>query len=140
MRYRSAWRRLTGPAYTYSAVALEVHDGDTFTAEIDLGFHVHFVTSVRLLGCNAIELGQPGGREAGDHLQALLVGQTIYLRTVKVDKYGGRYDAQVTVVIAGVSMDLATTLIEQGWAAAWDGKGPRPTPAWPRVAQMIGEQ
>jgi endonuclease YncB( thermonuclease family) len=133
VRYRTSWRRIIGPAYTYSALVLAVHDGDTFTAEVDLGFQVHVVTSVRLLGCNAIELADPGGVEAGEHLRGLLLGQGIYLRTVKPDKFGGRYDAQVTVTIAGVALDLATVLIEQGWAAPWDGKGPKRVPPWPRM-------
>lgn len=133
MNYRTTWRRLAGPAYTYAAKVLAVHDGDTFTADVDLGFQVHVQTQVRLLGCNAIELVDPGGVEAGQHLREILLGQTVYLRTVKTDKFGGRYDAQVTVTIAGVSLDLVTTLIEQGWAAAWDGKGPKRVPPWPRV-------
>jgi len=135
MRYRTSWRPLTGPAYTYTAAVLTVHDGDTFTAVIDLGFDVTITTSVRLLGCNAIELGQPGGVEAGANLRQLICGKAIYLHTVKADKYGGRYDAQVTVPGVG---DLATLLIADGWAAAWDGKGPRPTPPWPRQAAGDG--
>lgn len=129
MRYRTSWRPLTGPAYTYTATVLAVHDGDTFTALVDLGFDVALRVKLRLLGCNAIELGQPGGTEAGDNLRQLINLRTVYLHTVQVDKYGGRYDAQVTLPDIG---DLATKLIADGWAAAWDGKGPRPVPPWPR--------
>jgi endonuclease YncB( thermonuclease family) len=131
MRYRTQWRKLSGPAYTYAGKVLSVHDGDTCTVVVDLGFSVQYVTAVRLLGCNAIELAEPGGKEARDNLAGLVLDQAVYLHTVKPDKFGGRYDAQVT--LPGDS-DLATLLIAEGWAAAWDGKGPKPIPAWPRVA------
>jgi endonuclease YncB( thermonuclease family) len=124
--------KISGPAYTYAAKVIAVHDGDTFTADVDLGFQVHVQTAIRLLGCNAIELADPGGKEARDHLTTLLIGQQVYLRTVKPDKFGGRYDAQVTVTIAGVGLDLVTTLIAQGWAAPYDGSGQKRVPQWPR--------
>ena len=129
------------PAYTYAATVTGVHDGDTVAVDIDLGFGVHTIQHVRLLGCNAIELAQPGGVEARDHL-ASLFGLTstsvnnlahVVLRSVKVDKYGGRYDAAITLTNAGGG-DLVTQLIADGWAAAWDGKGPKPVPPWPRAA------
>jgi endonuclease YncB( thermonuclease family) len=131
MKYRTSWRALRGPAYTYAATVLDVHDGDTIKVRVDLGFvPVLIETSVRLLGCNAIELDAPGGMESRDHLRALALGQSVFLRTVKPDKFGGRYDAQVT--LPG-DVDLVTTLIADGWAAPWDGKGPKPVPVWPRV-------
>lgn len=123
---------ITGPAYTYSARVLAVHDGDTFTADVDLGFQVHVVTSIRLLGCNALELTEPGGKETRDYLSSLLVGMSIYLRTVKVDKFGGRYDAQVTLP---PDTDLVTLLIAEGWAVPYDGRGPKRVPVWPRMVQ-----
>lgn len=131
MRYRTSWRRLAGPAYTYSAKVTAVHDGDTFTADIDLGFQVHALTAVRLLGCNAIELDDPGGKEARDNLASLLIDQKVLLRTVKPDKFGGRYDAQVTLPDG---RDLVTLLLADGWATPYDGKGPKHVPPWPRVA------
>ena len=131
MNFRRTWRRISGPAYTYAGRVIAVHDGDTMTAVVDLGFGVQYVTAVRLLGCNAIELAAPGGLESRDNLAGLVLDQPIYLHTVKPDKFGGRYDAQVT--LPG-DTDLATLLIAQGWAAPWDGKGPKPAPVWPRVA------
>lgn len=41
------------PAYRYSATVTAVHDGDTFTADVDLGFGVWLrKQTFRLLGCN----------------------------------------------------------------------------------------
>lgn len=130
MKYRTEWRKLPGPAYTYAGRVTAVHDGDTLTVDVDLGFFVHHITDVRLLGMNAIELAAPGGVESRDHLATLVLDQPVFLRTVKPDKFGGRWDCQVT--LPG-DTDLATLLIAQGWAAPWDGKGPKPVPVWPRV-------
>jgi endonuclease YncB( thermonuclease family) len=123
-----------GPAYTYAAMVIAVHDGDTITVSIDLGLHVMlFGQQVRLLGCNARELGMPGGLEAREHLRALLPlpPATVTIRTVKPDKFGGRYDAALTLVDGS---DLVSRLVAEGWAAAWDGQGPKPVPPWPRIA------
>jgi hypothetical protein len=53
---------VTGPAYRYRAVVTAVHDGDTITADVLLGFHITRSQVFRLLGCNARELADPGGR------------------------------------------------------------------------------
>jgi endonuclease YncB( thermonuclease family) len=50
--------------YTYNATVVGVHDGDTCTLDIDLGFRTHRIQPVRLAGCNARELADPGGQEA----------------------------------------------------------------------------
>lgn len=68
-----------------------------------------------------------------DNLAALLpTGTRIVLRTAKPDKFAPRWDALIeTPDIA----DLTTHLIDQQWAAAWDGQRlPKPVPPWPRVA------
>jgi endonuclease YncB( thermonuclease family) len=119
--------------YEYAATVIAVHDGDTCTADIDAGFYVHVITPIRLLGCNAIELAQAGGVEARDNLAALLLGQHVTLRTVKPDKFGGRYDAAVTLPDG---RDLVAVLIAAGWAVAWNGRGKAPVPVWPRLADL----
>jgi endonuclease YncB( thermonuclease family) len=117
--------------YTYAARVVRVIDGDTLVADVDLGFQmwVH-AQSFRLLGINAREHTQPGGREAAAHLSATLAPDTVVrLTSVKPDKFGGRYDALITLPDGS---DLATVLISTGWAAAWDGSGTKPLPPWPR--------
>lgn len=115
--------------YRYAATVLSVHDGDTFTASVDLGFDLVFRTAVRLNGCNARELSMPGGVEARDNLRGLLpVGQQVVLTSVNWDKFGGRVDADVE--LAGA--DLVTQLVTANWLARWDDKGPKTLPPWPR--------
>lgn len=133
--------------FTYRGQVLEVHDGDTVRidldlgvgsrhGDIDLGFDVHITgrrlrlrEDVRLYGCNAIELSQPGGPAAAAHLAALLpVGTWVSVQTIKADKFGGRYDAKITLADG---RDVTTVMCADGYAAAWDGVGPKPVPAWP---------
>lgn len=124
-----------GPAYRYTAVVVEVHDGDTFTADVDLGFGVWLRgQSYRLAGCNARELAEPGGIEARDHLRVPLpAGARVTLTSIRPDKYGGRYDAAVTLPDGS---DLTNLLVADGWAALWNGRGSRPVPPWPRAAGL----
>jgi endonuclease YncB( thermonuclease family) len=131
----------------WRAQVTDVHDGDTLTtavvlglaahgADHDYGFHIYkesdklvLHADVRLLGCNAIELRDAGGVEARDHLLTVMpIGTWITLTTEGPDKYGGRYDAAVTLPDGS---DLVQQLIAGGWAAAWNGQGTKPAPAWP---------
>lgn len=123
--------------YEYFAIVQKVHDGDTCTVDLDLGLDTwkHGLT-LRLYGCNARELNQPGGTEARDNLSSLIPpGTKVIVRSYKInkdlphDKYSGRYDAAVALPDG---TDLVTFLLAQQWAAAWDGKGTRPVPPWPR--------
>lgn len=125
--------------YTYVATIRSVYDGDTIHADIDLGFGItkgndesHVPGALlRLRGCNARELHEEGGKEAREALRGILAaGTVVTLRTVKPDKFGGRYDA---VVELPDGEDLVERLIAEQWVAAWDGEGERPVPPWPRT-------
>lgn len=117
--------------YDYRAVVERVVDGDTVRLTVDLGFDTWHTGCFRLLGLAARELDQPGGPEARDHLAELLpVGARVSVQSVKVDKYGGRYNAAVT--LPG-GTPLAGLLIDTGWAAPWSGRGVAPLPPWPRL-------
>lgn len=111
-----------------AAVVTAVHDGDTLDLAVDLGFYVTFQLTARLAGMNAIELAMPGGVEARAHLLTLCpVGARVSVTVLSVDKYGGRYDC---LVLAG-GVDLSARMIADGYAAFWNGKGPKPVPVWP---------
>ena len=118
--------------WTYpQATVVYVHDGDTLAADLDLGFGLKLRQLLRLDGCNAIELSQPGGQAARVNLAVLLpVGTVVPVSIVSLDKYAGRCDAQITLPDG---RDLVTVLIMQQWAAPWNGLGPKPTPPWPRT-------
>lgn len=56
---------MTTPAYRYAATVLSNHDGDTITADIDLGlFTWRRAERIRLHGINCPELATPAGPPA----------------------------------------------------------------------------
>lgn len=120
----------------YNATLLSHHDGDTFDVEVAWGRRrFDRPIPIRLLGCNAWELATPAGKAAAANLQALLPpGTPLLLTACDDDKYAPRWDCTVSYVGAdGNLRDLVTDLVADGWAAAWNGRGPAPLPAWPRL-------
>jgi endonuclease YncB( thermonuclease family) len=116
-------------ARAFPATISSVYDGDSFTALADLGFSVWRYVNVRLNGCNAIELRNPGGHEAKQHVLELMpIGTAVTLTVTGWDKFGDRSDSFIALPDG---RDLTATMIADGYAAAWDGKGPKPTPPWP---------
>jgi micrococcal nuclease len=112
--------------FEYVATVVRVIDGDTVAVDLQLGFSVSLRQSCRLAGLNARELHAEGGGEARDHLAGLL-GPVVTVRSVRLDKFAGRFDG---VIVSG-GVNVNERMIADGYAAAWDGSGVRPVPVWP---------
>jgi endonuclease YncB( thermonuclease family) len=93
---------LFGP---YPARVVSIHDGDTLTLDIDLGFD-HLISGVdldgktrltcRVFGINAPELKTDAGKLALAFAQTLVApGDRCQVTSHGWDKYGGRYDGDV---------------------------------------------
>jgi endonuclease YncB( thermonuclease family) len=82
----------------YPAVVTHIHDGDTCTLDIDLGFGVHQETlSCRFYGINAPELATVAGKDALAFLLTILkIGDAVMVVSHGFDKYGGRFDGEMT--------------------------------------------
>ncbi len=102
------------------AEVLEVHDGDTFKALIDLGFNITVRTNVRVAGANAAELPTQPGLQALVFLKSLLQpGSIVTLDSKRLDKYG-RCEA---IVLLPDGRDLTHLLLSSGLAAPADSNG-----------------
>lgn len=135
MTARPTWDR-----WTYAALVVSIHDGDTVRVAVDVGFEVRITMSVRLLGIQAPEVGGAGvtpnekaaGIRAREALADLLDGGAVVVRTQRDTQEGrGRYLATLYVVQPdGSWLDVCARLVEEGYATPYDGKGkaPRWTP------------
>ncbi len=101
--------------YTYRAYVINIIDGDTFTAIIDLGFEFVTEQKLRLRGLDAPEIDTDEGKKAKAFLESSLRGSKpvkaeaisvpILIKTSKSDKYD-RYLADVFVAGKYLNQEL----------------------------------
>lgn len=97
----------------YRATVEDIHDGDTFTLAIDFGFGLTGTYACRLFGVNAPELNTDAGKASLAYLKTILhVGDVVTVLSHGWDKYGGRFDGQVTLP----SGDLSGLMVKAGQA------------------------
>jgi len=104
--------------YTYKATIIDVYDGDTVTALVDLGFHTKVQLRIRLFGINTPEIRgkeRESGLKARDRVNALIMGKEVVLKTHRdrQEKYG-RWLAEI--FLPGSEVSINTLLIEEGHA------------------------
>jgi endonuclease YncB( thermonuclease family) len=120
------------PGYgPYPARVVAIHDGDTITFDLDLGFGVRLpgqswtgktMLACRVYGINAPELGTPEGQAALAYARTLLApGDLCQVTSRGWDKFGGRFDGTVTMPGGG---DFAGAMLGAGHAVPYTG-GPR---------------
>ena len=112
--------------YYYEAKITHVYDGDSITADIDLGLGIWVHgQKIRLLNIDAPEVRgeeRVEGLEARDHLRSLIYprvasDETVLLRTHK-DRRGkyGRWLAEILVERDGVMVNLNDEMVNDGHA------------------------
>lgn len=79
--------------YEYKAKVIDVHDGDTITAIVDLGFRVQLEIKIRFFGINTPEITGPSkseGLKSKQRVIDLISGKDIIIKTHKdkQEKYG----------------------------------------------------
>jgi endonuclease YncB( thermonuclease family) len=121
-------------AYVRGVDVVRVIDGDTFIADVDLGFYVRVRMSCRLLGINAPDRGEGGREEAREALGELLAQGPVSVESVRADKFAGRFDAVVFVTVGPDVVVVNDALVKLGVAVRWDGTGRRPVVPWPPSA------
>lgn len=116
------------PDYRYRATVASIYDGDTFRADIDLGFSAWLKNvNFRMMGIDTPELrGDAAEKEAGrvarDRLHELMpVGSPVLIQSTKAGKYG-RYLADVFVEQAeGITIHVNAVLVAEGHAVPYFG-------------------
>jgi micrococcal nuclease len=112
--------------FLYRALVTAVYDGDTCTADIDLGLGIWVRgEKLRLHRINTPELtgtDKPAGIRARDHLKSLVEGKSVLLQTIKDrrEKYG-RYLAEIWLEQAvGAPLNVNDALVAAGHARHQD--------------------
>lgn len=120
-------------------ISFGVHDGDTATVLVQVATEPQRIwveIDGRIDGYNARELKEPGGPEAHTHLAGIIPPCTCpRLKTTLLgaDKYGGRTLIRVALPDG---RDITGVMINDGYGAAWNGRGVKPSPVWPISAAV----
>lgn len=106
--------------YNYEAKIIDVYDGDTVTAMVDLGF-LHFQEmKLRLYGINTPELRGPE-REQGiivrDILREMVLDKEVTIRSYK-DKQG-KYGRYLANIILEDGLEVNQWLVDNGHAVEY---------------------
>ena len=111
---------ITVQLYTYRAKITDVYDGDSFTADIDLGMGVHMHgVKIRLSYVNTPEIRgeeRPKGLEVRDHVRELILGKEVVIQTQQ-DKTG-KYGRLLAEVYIDQETPLSSYLVEN-FMAEW---------------------
>lgn len=110
--------------FEYSATLIRIIDGDTFVADLDLGFKIHKVETVRLSGINTPESRTRNLEEKRHGLAAKKVlgglltdARKIVVKVAEVGKFGR---ALGSVYADGLSVNFE--LIDKGYAYPYSGE------------------
>lgn len=105
----------------YPAVVTHIHDGDTCSLDLDLGFGLHATEfNARFYGINAPELATAAGKTALAFLDTILhVGDAVLVTSYGWDKYGGRFDA--LLVKPGTNASINKQMLDAGQAVVLGG-------------------
>ena len=111
-------------AYVYRAHVIRVYDGDTVTANLDLGMSITRKCSCRLAGVDTPEIRTKvaGEKEAAyaarDRVRDLILDKWVTLQSIeKPDKYG----RLLVQIWTDDDVNINNLLIEEGHAIAYDG-------------------
>jgi endonuclease YncB( thermonuclease family) len=109
--------------YQYRGTVVDIHDGDTFTLTLDLGFNVSLTDQkLRLAHCNAPELATAAGKAALVWVAHLMpVGTQVTVDTIKVEGDKEKYGRWLMQVTLPDGTDLATVMIAAGQAVPYEG-------------------
>jgi micrococcal nuclease len=106
-----------------------VIDGDTFEAEVDLGYHIKITEKFRLKDIDTPEIYKANSQEerregyrAREFVEKLIWKKVVWIKSTKTGKYG-RYLAEVFLPYEGSIGELSNILKESGFAKDREGYG-----------------
>ena len=115
---------LADSLYTYRAVITSVYDGDTVTADIDLGMKIWLRSErLRLWGIDTPELNRGTKRQAArqtrDFLRSQILGQKVIIKTIRDRK--GKYGRYLAVIYKG-QVNINDLMISESYARRYKAR------------------
>lgn len=109
------------PTYKYEVVGMPlVHDGDTVTVTVDLGFRLYHTLQVRMVGINAPELITAAGKAAKVALDAFVVAAGITGWTAVTYKDGKeKYGRWLATLYSPTGENVNQWMLDHGYAVAY---------------------
>lgn len=107
---------------SYDGVVVEVRDGDTIVADLDLTLGVFKREKLRLIGLDSPEKETPNGIAATRYLRELLPLGSKIVATLDGTM---SFDRRMAQVRYGV-LDLTESIIHAGHGLPWNGEGDHP--------------
>lgn len=99
-------------------VTVAVHDGDTATFDLDLGWFLTYRQHVRVAHINAPELATPAGKISALRVRQLLpVGTPVIIDSLGLDKYG----RSLATITLPDGQDLGTIMLQENLAVPYEG-------------------
>lgn len=112
--------------YTRKGKVTYISDGDTFDADIDLGFHVYIRERFRINGIDAPELKgpeRPMGLKAKKFLEETILNKEIFVHSLRKDGFR-RWLADVYFTDSdGMLKSVANVMFQKGLAMYRDYSG-----------------
>lgn len=111
-------------SWTVPGVVVKVHDGDTATLDLDLGWFLTNRQPVRFAHINAPELNTPEGKVSAAMLKTLLFpGVRVELVSAGLDKYGRSLGVITRLDKDGLPEDksINQVMLDTGMAVPYEG-------------------
>lgn len=104
--------------YTYRAIITSVYDGDTVTADIDLGMKIWLRGErLRLWGIDTPEINRGNNRAAGraarDFLAGIILNRQVIVKTIRDRK--GKYGRYLAIIYKG-NTNINELLVSKSFA------------------------
>lgn len=104
--------------YQYKVNIVSVHDGDTVTVDIDLGFYLTHRVPIRLAGINAPELKTPEGKAASAALRGFVTGHPGQWTAQTFKSGEEKYGRWLAMLFAPDGMDVSAWMVLNGFAVS----------------------
>lgn len=105
--------------YMYKVDIVAIHDGDTVTVAIDLGFYIEHTTPIRMAGINAPELNTDAGKAARTALDGFVAAHPGQWTAQTYKSGEEKYGRWLAHLIAPDGTNVNQWMVDSGYAVPY---------------------